>query len=274
MAHNLRVDSTAAPSIWRPVSDDACVAWCLPCILPHSDSANDNFDVGDSANDNFDVGDSANDNFDVGDSANDNFDIGDSANDNSDVGDSANDNFDIGDSANDNFDIGDSANDNSDVGDSAQIAADLWAEVLAVDLSLPEVLAVDLSLPIAANIGMLPPTAVSTVSTVSTVSKPKAVRKRKADRIPRPVESKAVGKALLDWASAIKLAVVGVYSDAWFYPHMDQKRQIAKFLNISLKRVSNFCNNHRKRFTKIDGELVSSCALIRAEDREKRGGKK
>jgi hypothetical protein len=231
MAHTLRVASTAAPSMWRPVSQIGLLAEPVTSAASLLCSSSGSFDRTASSS---------------------------------------------------VRKTSDSANDNFDIGDSAQIAADLWlwAPGAWPWKSEAELAAEDLSLPIAANIDILPTNDVCkppcAVSTVSTVSESNAARKLKADKIPRlpAVESRIAGKALLGWASMIKLSVVGVHSDAWFYPTVDDRLRIANHLKISFKRVSNFCHNYRKRFTKIDGELVSSRALIRAAGREKQEGKK
>jgi hypothetical protein len=43
------------------------------------------------------------------------------------------------------------------------------------------------------------------------------------------------------------------------YPSVDSKKDVAFYLDISHRRVANFCNNQRKRFKKVSGKYVSFC---------------
>jgi hypothetical protein len=136
------------------------------------------------------------------------------------------------------------SNDTSYAGDTAQIAAEIWFDTSRLEAGPYEPVDVgDVSIKKA-------PTAVSKPS--------KAPRRKKSDLVPLSLESKFVRNALLCWAYDIKLAIVSMGSTAGFYPSLSEKKRIAKSLKISLTRVHNFCNNHRKRCAKTYDQIVSS----------------
>jgi hypothetical protein len=51
--------------------------------------------------------------------------------------------------------------------------------------------------------------------------------------------------------------------DQCAYPSVEAKNEIAFWLGITPARVTNFCNNHRKRFWKVDGKHMSFVMCVK-----------
>jgi hypothetical protein len=68
-----------------------------------------------------------------------------------------------------------------------------------------------------------------------------------ASNCGKKLQSKYIRDALLHWMTQIQDP----------YMNIEQKKHIATALNIPVAQVSNFCNNHRKRYFKFDNKMTS-----------------
>jgi hypothetical protein len=61
-------------------------------------------------------------------------------------------------------------------------------------------------------------------------------------------EKKKIRKHLCIWINTIYTAP---------FPSLDEKKFVANLFDISLSYVNNFCNNYRKRYTKLNKKTIS-----------------
>jgi hypothetical protein len=134
------------------------------------------------------------------------------------------------------------ADDQADAGDSMSIAESLWFPGPGLEVSDPWWPRVsthaDASL---TETGSMEPT-------------PRKMSKKARFR----ASEKSIRNLLSDWAQ-----------DQGTYPSTEAKNEIALWLDITRARVTNFCNNNRKRFWKVDGKHMSFVMCVKESQKQK-----